>query len=85
MTVLAGIFLLLFGGGGSWLLATRFASATYTRIGYAAMAISGIFAVVWAFSGSLPFGVSAVVILVIGGLFGIIGAFRKELRIDLTP
>ena len=83
MTVVAGVFLILFGGAASWLLATRFPNATFTRVGYAMMTVSGVLALVWALAGVLSFGVAAVVILTFGGLTGIVGALRKELRFDL--
>jgi hypothetical protein len=83
MTVVAGAFLILFGGAASWLLATRFPKATFTRIGYAMMTVGGVLALVWAIAGTLAFGVAAVVILAFGGLIGIVGALRKELRFDI--
>jgi len=83
MTYVAGAFLILFGGAASWLLATRFPTATFTRIGYGMMTVGGVLAIVWAAVGVLSFGVAAIVILTFGGLLGVIGALRKELRFDL--
>jgi len=83
MTYVAGAFLILFGGAASWLLATRFPKALFTRIGYGMMTVGGVLAIVWAFVGVLSFGVAAVVILMFGGLIGVIGALRKELRFEL--
>ena len=83
MTYVAGAFLILFGGAASWLLATRFPKATFTRVGCGMMTVGGVLAMVWASAGVLSFGVAAVVILAFGGLIGVIGALRKELRFDL--
>ena len=83
MTYVAGAFLILFGGAASWLLATRFPKATFTRVGYGMMTAGGVLAVVWASAGLLAFGVAAIVILALGGLTGVVGALRKELRFDL--
>jgi len=83
MTYVAGAFLILFGGAASWLLAARFPKALFTRIGYGMMTVGGVLAIVWAFAGVLSFGVAAIVILALGGLIGVTGALRKELRFDL--
>jgi hypothetical protein len=83
MTYVAGSFLILFGGAASWLLATRFPTAILTRIGYAMMTIGGVLAIAWASAGLLWIGAAAIVILTLGGLIGVIGAMRKELRFDL--
>ena len=83
MTIVAGAFLVLFGGAASWLLATRFPTAAFTRVGYGMMTTSGVLALVWALGHVLSFGVAAVVILALGGLIGIVGALRKELRFDI--
>ncbi len=83
MTVVAGAFLVLFGAAASWLLAAKFPAATFTRIGYGMMTLGGVLALVWALAGVLSFGVAAVIIVALGGLSGVIGALRKELRFDL--
>jgi hypothetical protein len=83
VTVVAGAFLVLFGGAASWLLAVRFPTAICTRIGYGMMTLSGVLALVWAIGDVLSFGVAAVIILALGGVTGIVGALRKELRFDL--
>jgi len=83
MTVVAGLFLLLFGGAASWLLAVRFPEARFTRIGYGTMTVGGVFFLVWAISGWLPAGVAAVIIVALGAIAGIVGAFLKELRFEL--
>ncbi len=81
MTVVAGIFLFLFGALGAWLLGKRFPSARFTRNGYAAMALGGLLFAAWALSHVLGVGVVAAVLLLIGGVLGAIGAFRRELRL----
>ena len=80
--IVVGVGLLLFGGAASWLLATRFAEAICTRIGYGSMMVSGVLVLAWAFSAYLPLGIGSVLLLGIGGAFGVVGAFRKELRVE---
>ena len=83
MTILAGVFLALFGGLTSWLLAARYPTARYMRIGYALMTLGGLMFVVWSVTMLLALGFVALVVLLLGGLFGVIGALRRELRV--TP
>ena len=81
MTVAAGVFVFLFGGAGAWLLAKRVPTARYTRIGYAAMGLGGLLFSIWALTHALAVGVAGAAVLAVGGVFGAIGAFRRELRI----
>lgn len=83
MTLIAGVFLVLFGAVLSWFLAVRFANANLMRIGYGVITLGGVLFVVWSVTTMLAFGIAALFVLLIGGLFGVIGALRRELRI--TP
>lgn len=80
-TIAAGIFLMLFGAAGAWLLTARFPSAKFLRVGYALMAISGALFLIWSASRIVLVGVAAAALLAIGATIGIIGALRRELRL----
>ncbi|HET9029448.1 MAG TPA: hypothetical protein VFN49_04670 [Candidatus Aquilonibacter sp.] len=81
MSVVAGIFLFIFGGLGTWLLFARYPNARYTRASYVFMALGGLVFVAWAISHVLTVGVAGCVLLLIGGICGAIGWFRKEMRL----
>ncbi|HVA34076.1 MAG TPA: hypothetical protein VNG31_07990 [Candidatus Baltobacteraceae bacterium] len=80
MTIFAGLFLLIFGAFGTWFLATRFPSARFMRVAYAAMAVGGALFVIWGFVKLISIGVAAVAVLAAGGAIGAFGALRRELR-----
>jgi hypothetical protein len=81
VTVFAGLFLFVFGGLGTWLFAKRFPNAHFMRNGYAAMSLGGLLFVAWALSHVLGIGIAAAIMLLAGGTLGVIGAFRRELRL----
>ena len=81
-TVLAGLFLFVFGGASAWFLATRFPSARFLRVGYALMAVSGALFLVWAIWHALLLGIVAASTLAIGAIVGIVGAVRREMRMS---
>lgn len=81
MSVVIGLFLLIFGLLGTWLLASRFPHARFVRAGYAFMAFGGLFAAVWGVWHRLEIGVTAAALLAIGGVLGVIGAVRREMRV----
>ena len=81
MSVFAGVFLFVFGGLGVWLLSARFPNARFLRIGYIFMSLGGLGFAAWALTHSLWIGLSGMVLLLIGGIAGAIGAFRKEVRL----
>lgn len=83
MTLFAGIFLVLFGALTSWLLAARYASARWMRIGYALMTLGGLTFVAWSVTLANALGIAGLFVLLLGGIFGVVGALRRELRI--TP
>jgi hypothetical protein len=83
MAIVAGAFLLLFGAAMVWWLPRGFPEARYTRIAYVFTALGGLGFLIWAILHMLPAGVAAVIFLVLGGIFGIIGFMRKELRVSL--
>jgi hypothetical protein len=83
VTVAIGIFLFIFGSFGTWLLATRFPRAYFLRTGYVFMALGGACGALWGARQSIDFGIVAVAMLFIGGLLGVIGALRREVRV--TP
>jgi hypothetical protein len=80
VSIAAGIFLFLFGGLGTWLLFTRYPEAHYTRAAYVFMSIGGLVFVAWALSHAIGAGIAGVALLLIGGICGTIGWFRKEMR-----
>ena len=80
MTLVAALFLLVFGSLGAWLLSVKFPQARYTRAAYVFMALGGVAFLIWIFSHLLGAGIAAIVLLVAGGTLGIIGAVRKEVR-----
>ncbi|MHB8145717.1 MAG: hypothetical protein ACYDGM_00445 [Vulcanimicrobiaceae bacterium] len=51
------------------------------RVGYALMTLGGFLFVVWSFEHLMAIGLVALFVLLFGGIFGIVGAVRKELRI----
>lgn len=81
MSVAAGVFLFLFGGLGTWLLFVRYPNAHYTRASYIFMALGGLVFVAWAISHVMGLGIAGVALLLIGGISGVIGWFRKEMRV----
>jgi hypothetical protein len=81
VTLAAAIFLFVFGSLGTWVITLRYPQAHYTRAGYIFMAIGGLAFIVWAFSHSLGVAIGAMVLLFAGGTLGVIGAFRKEVRL----
>ena len=80
MTVVAGIVIAVFGGAGAWFLARYFPHARFLRFSYTLMAIGGVLFVSWSLSKILAFGAGAAVLVAAGGLLGVAGAMRKELR-----
>lgn len=81
MTIVAGLFLAVFGAAGAWFLNTRFPSARFLRAGYALMSAGGVLFVAWTLSKVLIVGASAAAVMAIGAIAGAIGAVRKELRL----
>ena len=81
MSVFAGLFLFVFGGLGAWLLNVRFPNARFLRTGYALMSLGGLIFFAWAMWHSLVVGICGIIVLLIGGVSGVIGAVRKEVRI----
>ncbi len=81
MTLVAAIFLFIFGSLGAWLLYVKFPKAHYTRAAYIFMAVGGLAFMLWILSHLLGAGIAAIVLLVAGGTLGIIGAVRKEVRV----
>jgi hypothetical protein len=79
-TLLAGLFLAVFGACGAWFLTTRFPSARFLRTGYALMSLAGVFFIVWALARNVVLGVAATALLGCGGAVGVFGALRRELR-----
>ena len=80
MSVFAGLFLLVFGGLGAWLLGARFPNARFLRVGYVLMAAGGLIFAAWAMSHNLIVGIFGIALLLAGGVSGAIGAIRKEVR-----
>lgn len=80
MNVAAGIFLFLFGGLGAWLIFARAPRAHFTRAAYVFMSAGGIVFVVWSFTRLLGVGLAGVALLLLAGICGAVGAFRKEMR-----
>lgn len=83
MAVVAGAFLFLFGAAMAWWLPRGFPQARYTRVAYVLTAIGGLGFLVWALAHVLAAGVTAVFFLLVGGIFGVVGYVRKELRVSL--
>lgn len=81
MLIFAGVVLAIFGSLGTYHLSRNYPSATYLRISYAMMAAGGAVCVVWAIWKILPVGIVAAALLAIGGLVGVGGALRRELRL----
>jgi hypothetical protein len=80
-TIAAGIFLMVFGGAGAWVLTTRFPSAKFLRVSYAVLALSGALFLIWVFAHALAIGIAAAALMGLGAATGIIGALRRELRL----
>ncbi|HEY1978278.1 MAG TPA: hypothetical protein VGG89_17125 [Candidatus Baltobacteraceae bacterium] len=80
-TILAGIFLTVFGAAGAWFLTTRFPSAKFLRVGYAVMSASGVLFLIWSVLKVLAIGVAGAALLGAGAAIGIVGALRRELRL----
>jgi hypothetical protein len=83
MAIVAGAFLILFGAAMTWWLPRQFPRARYTRMAYGCTALGGLCFLIWAVGHLLPAGIVAVAFLVLGGVFGIVGVVRKELRLSL--
>jgi hypothetical protein len=79
-TILAGLFLLIFGAAGAWFLTTRFPSARFLRAGYVMMALGGCFFVLWGFWKNIVIGLAAATLLALGAVIGVVGTLRRELR-----
>ncbi len=80
VTVAAGIVLAVFGSLGVWFLARQFPQARFLRASYALLAIGGVLFVAWSLSKLLPLGIAAALLVAGGGVVGVAGALRKELR-----
>lgn len=80
VTLLAGVFITLFGALGAWFLATRFPSARFMRAGYVLMAAGGALFVIWSATKGMAMGIAATIVLAAGGAVGALGALRSELR-----
>jgi hypothetical protein len=81
VNIVAGLFILVFGGLGAWLLAVRFPSARFLRTGYICMGLGGLVFAVWSIVHAVALGVIGIVLLLAGGISGAIGALRKEVRL----
>lgn len=81
MNVAAGIFLVLFGSVSTWWTSMNYPNANFTRAGSILMAISGIVFLAWTFTHAIAVGIGASALLLISGVIGVIGAFRKETRV----
>jgi len=80
VTVAAGIVLAVFGSVGAWFLARQFPQARFLRACYVLLAIGGVLFVAWSLSKLLPVGVAGATLVAAGGVLGVAGALRKELR-----
>jgi hypothetical protein len=76
----AGLFLLLFGGLGVWMLRVRFPRARFMQSGYLIMALGGLALSIWAVVPLIACAIVGFALLLSGCVCGIIGALRKELR-----
>lgn len=83
MALVAGLFLLVFGGAMLVLLSKQFPKAQNTRMAYIFTTIGGACSVVWAVSHWLALGVVAILMILIGSIYGVVGWARKELRMTL--
>jgi hypothetical protein len=79
--IVAGLFICVFGCLGAWLLTARFPKAHFLRTGYILMAIGGLAFAAWSILHEVALGVAGVVLLLVGGVSGAIGALRKEVRL----
>ncbi len=80
MSIAAGLFLFVFGGLGTWLLVARYPKAHFLRSGYVFMSLGGLVFVGWALTHNFVLGIAGMLLLLVGGVSGAIGAFRKEVR-----
>jgi hypothetical protein len=80
VTLAAGVVLTVFGGLGAWFLARHFPHARFLRLSYALLAIGGLLFITWSLSKVLAFGAGAALLVAAGGILGVAGALRKELR-----
>ncbi|MDQ2865741.1 MAG: hypothetical protein M3R51_05895 [Candidatus Eremiobacteraeota bacterium] len=80
MTLVAAAFLFIFGSAGAAVVFLRYPRAHFTRAAYVFMAVGGAVFIAWAVSHVLGLGVAAMMLLLLGGTLGAIGAFRKEVR-----
>lgn len=80
MATAAGVVLAIFGALGAWFLTRYFPHARFLRVSYTLMAIGGVLFVAWSLSKVLALGVGAAVLVAAGGISGVAGALRKELR-----
>lgn len=83
MALVAGIFLVLFGAAMLFWLPRQFPNAKVTRIAYAWTTAGGAASILFALTHLLIAGVVAVIFILIGSIFGIVGWARKELRVTL--
>ncbi len=81
MNIAAGIFLVLFGGFGTWLLRSRFPAARFLPASYALMMLGGVVFMLWTLVHAVAFAIAGAVVLVLAGVLGLIGAARKEVRV----
>lgn len=81
MLFTAGIFIVAFGGLFSLLLWKKFPAARFTRLGYGLTTLGGLLAITWGLVHVLAIGVASLVVLLLGGILGITGGMRKELRV----
>ncbi|MEO9170541.1 MAG: hypothetical protein ABI282_06920 [Candidatus Baltobacteraceae bacterium] len=80
MTLVAAAFLFLFGTAGALIVFLRYPRAHFTRASYIFMGLGGLVFIAWSLSHSIGVGVAAMILLLAGGTLGVIGAFRKEVR-----
>ena len=83
MALIAGAFLVLFGAAMLYWLPRQFPNARNTRTAYAFTTAGGVASVIFAIWHVLALGVVAVLLILIGSIFGVIGWARKELRVTL--
>lgn len=81
MTLVAAIFLCLFGAVGAWVVIVRYPKAHFTRAAYIFMTLGGLAFIGWYFSHWIGVAIGAMILLFIGGSAGVIGAFRREVRL----
>ena len=81
MSIFAGLFIFVFGALGAWVLGVRFPNARFLRTGYVLLSLGGLIFFGWAMWHALVVGICGIIVLLIGGISGAIGAIRKEVRI----